>query len=347
MAEFKKVITNKGQELITASALDSGELAVKYIVIGDANGESYEPTAEQTVLVNQRNKLLITERIVNSPISYTFFVQIPQNIDYYIIREIGLLDENDNLIEIAQMKQETYIQSDNLVQQLTIGIQIDVGQSNTVIVLADTNIETASKNFVNDNFQKLSEKNQANGYAGLDENGKLPLNKLSSTNLSDFTDNLGSNPVHTHNQYLTSHQSLAGYANTDLSNLTATGKNNLIHLAHILDWESLITVSTTIDSTDKQSYTCPDYGAILLYVAAAGGTASKSIGCSFSLNGANDLNYPVGGGRISGITANTTFSMSTLHYFSKNEVADFYLWALNGTTNTGYAVFIPFKKDLN
>ena len=44
MAEFKKVITNKGQELITTAAFDSGELAVKYIVIGDANGESYEPS---------------------------------------------------------------------------------------------------------------------------------------------------------------------------------------------------------------------------------------------------------------------------------------------------------------
>ena len=175
MAEFKKVITNKGQELITTAAFDSGELAVKYIVIGDANGESYEPSPEQTALVNQRNKLLITERIVNSPTRYTFLVQIPQDIDYYIIREIGLVDENDNLIEIAQMEQETYIQSDNLVQQLTIGIQIDVGQSSTVIVLADTNIETASKDFVNNSFQNLNQKGQANGYAGLDANAKLPI----------------------------------------------------------------------------------------------------------------------------------------------------------------------------
>ena len=182
MAEFKKVITNKGQELITAAAFDSGELAVKYIVIGDANGESYEPSPEQTALVNQRNKLLITERIVNSPTRYTFLVQIPQDIDYYIIREIGLVDENDNLIEIAQMEQETYIQSDNLVQQLTIGIQIDVGQSSTVIVLADTNIETASKDFVNNNFQNLNQKGQANGYCGLNNNSQIP-----SVNIPNIT----------------------------------------------------------------------------------------------------------------------------------------------------------------
>ncbi len=195
MAEFKKVITNKGQELITAAAFDSGELAVKYIVIGDANGESYEPSPEQTALVNQRNKLLITERIVNSPTRYTFLVQIPQDIDYYIIREIGLVDENDNLIEIAQMEQETYIQSDNLVQQLTIGIQIDVGQSSTVIVLADTNIETASKDFVNNNFQNLNQKGQANGYCGLDELCKIP-----QANIPDL------------------------FTNKDLSNLSALGQ---------------------------------------------------------------------------------------------------------------------------
>ena len=34
--------------------------------------------------------------------------------------------------------------------------------------------------------------------------------KNKPTNLSDFADNLGTNPVHTHNQYLTSHQDISG-----------------------------------------------------------------------------------------------------------------------------------------
>ena len=32
------------------------------------------------------------------------------------------------------------------------------------------------------------------------------------TKLSEFTDDLGNNPIHTHSQYITEHQSLAGYA---------------------------------------------------------------------------------------------------------------------------------------
>ena len=212
MSEYTKIITNKGLELITSAAFNSGELVVKSIVIGDANGQNYVPTATQTSLINKRQELQISEMIVNSDTSYTFLAQIPQDIDYFIIREIGLIDVNDNLIEIAQIEQETYIQSDNLVQQLTIGIQIDVGQSSTVIVLADTNIETASKNYVQSNFQLLSEKNQANGYCPLDENAIVPIQHLPELN----------------------------YANMDLSNLSATGEakfanKTLSNIANISD----------------------------------------------------------------------------------------------------------------
>ena len=339
MTEFKKIITNTGQELITSAALASGELVVKSIVIGDANGESYEPNAEQTTLVNQRNKLLITERIVNSTTSYTFLTQIPNDIDYYVIREIGLLDQNDNLIEIAQMEQETYIQSDNLIQQLTIGIQIDVGQSSVVIVLADTNIETASKDFVNNNFQKLSEKNQANGYAGLDKNGKLPLNKLSSTKLSNFNDDLGINPVHTHSQYLTTHQSLSGCADTDLSNLTSTGKDNLIKLAHELDWDNAIAISTT-SSTTNQTYTCLADGIIYLQVVGAG---TGSSGTEISTTAQFYINE--------GYIGNSNWqkyarSQTCFNYlaFKRGDVVSFNIYG-SGPSITASAVFVPFKKS--
>ena len=212
MSEYTKIITNKGLELITSAAFNSGELVVKSIVIGDANGQNYVPTATQTSLINKRQELQISEMIVNSDTSYTFLAQIPQDIDYFIIREIGLIDVNDNLIEIAQIEQETYIQSDNLVQQLTIGIQIDVGQSSTVIVLADTNIETASKKYVQSNFQLLNEKNQANGYCPLDENAKVPLVNIPSSLSNVDLSNLSSTGE-------------AKFANTTLSNITSISSN--------------------------------------------------------------------------------------------------------------------------
>lgn len=54
------------------------------------------------------------------------------------------------------------------------------------------------------------------------------------TKLSDFTDDLGSSPVHTHNQYLTEHQSLADYSttqqmNTAIANHHDSTKQNVIN----------------------------------------------------------------------------------------------------------------------
>ena len=48
------------------------------------------------------------------------------------------------------------------------------------------------------------------------------------TKLSDFADDLGNAPVHTHEQYLTSHQDLSGKANVDMSNVSADVLKNLI-----------------------------------------------------------------------------------------------------------------------
>lgn len=48
------------------------------------------------------------------------------------------------------------------------------------------------------------------------------------TKLSDFVDDLGNTPVHTHGQYLTQHQDLSGKANVDMSNVSADVLKNLI-----------------------------------------------------------------------------------------------------------------------
>ena len=60
------------------------------------------------------------------------------------------------------------------------------------------------------------------------------------TTLSSFTDDLGSNPTHTHSQYITDISDLSGLANSDLSNLSATGEakfanKTLSNIANISD----------------------------------------------------------------------------------------------------------------
>lgn len=64
------------------------------------------------------------------------------------------------------------------------------------------------------------------------------------TTLSSFTDDLGSSPVHTHSQYLTSHQSLSAYAKTaDLATVATSGSYE-----DLSDTPTIPTVPTTLSS---------------------------------------------------------------------------------------------------
>ena len=71
------------------------------------------------------------------------------------------------------------------------------------------------------------------------------------TKLSDFVDDLGNAPVHTHEQYLTQHQDLSGKANVDMSNVSADVLKNLIGASGAGGSGG---VKETYISEDKNSY---------------------------------------------------------------------------------------------
>lgn len=188
MTSYKKLFTNYGQEKITDAVCDEGEVKISKIVIGDGNGALYEPSKTQTELVNQLDVLDITDFEKNGNVC-RFFAEIPSDTDYYIIREIGLTDDEDNLIWVSQFEMETVSNIDNVVTENIIGIQLEFEQGVTVS-LVDTSVLTASKDYVDATFQKLSEKGEESGYCPLDENAKIPEFHLPYTYANINLDNL-------------------------------------------------------------------------------------------------------------------------------------------------------------
>ena len=81
------------------------------------------------------------------------------------------------------------------------------------------------------------------------------------TKLSDFVDDLGNTPVHTHEQYLTQHQDLSGKANADMSNVSADVLKNLIGAG------SSGGIKETYISEDKNSsYIWLDNGLLIQWI---------------------------------------------------------------------------------
>ena len=144
MSEFYSIITKKGLELITEAIANETKINLEYIAIGDSNGAYYEPNENQTELVNEKYRVKISE--VTELIAKA---QIPNDIGGFYIREIGVLDNQNNLILIAKQP-ETYkpIISQGSAKELWIKVIIQAINSEVLELKVDTSIQTATVELV-------------------------------------------------------------------------------------------------------------------------------------------------------------------------------------------------------
>ena len=144
MSEFYSIITKKGFKLITEAIANETKINLEYIAVGDSNGAYYEPNEEQTTLVNEKYRARISE--VTELIAKA---QIPNDIGGFYIREIGVLDNQNNLILIAKQP-ETYkpIISQGSAKELWIKVIIQAINSEVLELKVDTSIQTATVELV-------------------------------------------------------------------------------------------------------------------------------------------------------------------------------------------------------
>ncbi len=105
MSDFTMITTNLGASAVIDAMINQTEIGFNNgkIVIGDSNGSYYEPSEDQTALVNQVWQGNISD--VNVIDSHKFEVEaiIPADLSFEI-REIGVLDNNGNLFAVGKYK---------------------------------------------------------------------------------------------------------------------------------------------------------------------------------------------------------------------------------------------------
>ena len=140
MSEFYSIITKKGFKLITEAIANETKINLEYIADGDSNGAYYEPNEEQTTLVNEKYRARISE--VTELVAKA---QIPNDVGGFYIREIGVLDNQNNLILIAKQP-ETYkpIISQGSAKELWIKVIIQAINSEVLELKVDTCIHTVT-----------------------------------------------------------------------------------------------------------------------------------------------------------------------------------------------------------
>lgn len=139
---------------------------------------------------------------------------------------------------------------------------------------------------------------------------------------------------------------LGDKADTNLSNLTATGKNYVTTLAHELDWNNAITVSTTA-STSAQTYT-PTVNGILFITSSMESGSGYKVSSAYIVKSELASTYNIYGNTVTatGSGGSTVATVSINWYCEANEVVTYYMYYTGTATyKECQATFVPFKKS--
>ncbi len=138
-------------------------------------------------------------------------------------------------------------------------------------------------------------------------------------------------------------------ANTDLSNLTSTGVNNLVQYANELDWDNEIVI-TTSSMSGVGEYSVPSDGVVIACAIGNGATSnSKRIVAGFFRD---NTGTETGGSNVLPYThlfTSAAFShFATTEYFTymEGDTCYYYARAEGFTKNYVRVSFIPFKKTI-
>ncbi len=179
--EFYSLVTNLGLEKQNKCLKDGKIFDVSYIVLGDGNGRYYEPSVQQTSLINEVWRGMV-EKCEWIGDKFYCITRVPSNIGGFTIREAGIFDDDDNLLVITKFPETTkQAPTTGTTKQLVIRIEIQLVNKELASLVVDPNIQLATKDEVEElaveissRFQTLSEKGQANGYVPLDSDCKIP-----------------------------------------------------------------------------------------------------------------------------------------------------------------------------
>jgi hypothetical protein len=145
---FYTILTATGKAKLANSAVLGSKVNFKTLKVGDGKGTYYQPSENQTSLVNQVWSGNVSSISVdeNNPNWIVIETLIPATIGGFFIREAGIFDEDDDLIAISKLS-ETYkpVVSEGSIKDLCIKIILEVSNVESVTLKIDPTVIVATK----------------------------------------------------------------------------------------------------------------------------------------------------------------------------------------------------------
>ncbi|MDR0580202.1 MAG: phage tail protein [Campylobacteraceae bacterium] len=155
--EYKIILTNKGKAKVAAAIANSTTIKIKHIVFGDGNGSVSLPDVMATTLKKEVYRTTLNSITIH-PENKNWVVcegYIPADKGNFWIREIGLIDEDKDLIAIGNYP-ETYkptlaldIETDLLIKAI-----MEVSDTAAITLIVDPSAIMATREWVMEEIKK-------------------------------------------------------------------------------------------------------------------------------------------------------------------------------------------------
>ena len=145
---YGTILTRAGNAGITNAMLTGEQVKWAKICVGDGNGYDYIPDSNQTSLRNQLWSGPITEMTLAEGNENQIIIHgvIPSDVGGFWIREIGILDEDDNLVAVGNTPaQEKATGANKVIMDMDLYIHVLVSNAEVVNVIVDPTVTIASQ----------------------------------------------------------------------------------------------------------------------------------------------------------------------------------------------------------
>lgn len=157
MSEFYSIVTNLGRAKIATAMAGESPLGLKSIAVGDGNGNPVDPDPSQSSLVRETYRADLTDLKVD-PLNPNYMIAemiIPTAVGGWTVREVGLFDEDNNLIAVCNYPQSykpVVSEGSGRDMQIRMIVKVEDGESESLELKIDPAVVLASREWVTLNF---------------------------------------------------------------------------------------------------------------------------------------------------------------------------------------------------
>lgn len=158
MANYGCILTAIGRAKIASAIITGIPVVITQMAVGDGAGNPIAPSAAQTALVREVYRRSINAIAISPTDPDTLLLEmvIPSTEGPFVIREVGVFDEDDNLIAISSLPASTKpAPSEGATKDVVIILSIKVDSSAAVTVVINPNIVIATRTWVDGNYLRL------------------------------------------------------------------------------------------------------------------------------------------------------------------------------------------------